>query len=81
MAIEDKELFVQTIKDIMIPVSFGVGYLILTVFLSMLWLPSTFIMAVIGIGMVISFVTYKERLAQKKRDERAKARGLRYTNT
>lgn len=78
MAIEDKELFVQTIKDIMIPVSVGVGYLILTVLLSMLWLPSTFIMAVIGFGMVISFITYKERLAQKKRDERDKARGLRY---
>jgi len=78
MAIEDKELFKETIKDIMIPVSVGVGYLILTVLLSMLWLPSTFIMAVFGFGMVISFITYKERLAQKKRDERDKARGLRY---
>lgn len=77
MAIEDKELFVQTIKDIMIPVACVLGYLILTVVLSMMWFPFLFIMAVVGVGIVISFITYKDRLAAKKREERDRARGYR----
>lgn len=77
MAIEDKSLFVETVKDIMIPVVCAVGYLLLTIILSALWMPFLLIMGVIGFGIVVSFITYKERLAQKKRDERDKARGWR----
>lgn len=77
MAIEDKELFVQTVKDIMIPVGCILGYLILTAVLSMMWFPFLFIMAVVGIGIGISFITYKDRLAAKKREERDRARGWR----
>ena len=69
MAIEDKELFVESIKDIMIPAFFSVGFLLLTIVLCTLWMPFLLIMGVIGGGLVISFVTYKDRLAQKKRDE------------
>ena len=69
MAIEDKELFVESIKDIMIPAFSAVGFLLLTIVLCTLWMPFLLIMGVIGGGLVISFVTYKDRLAQKKRDE------------
>ena len=77
MAIEDKQLFVESVKDIMIPAFSVVGFLLLTILLSMLWMPFLLIMGVIGAGLAISFITYKERLAQKKRDERDKARGWR----
>jgi hypothetical protein len=69
MAIEDKELFVESVKDIMIPVAIGLVYLIVTVLLSALWMPMMFIMAGIGVGIVISFLTYRDRLAAKKREE------------
>jgi hypothetical protein len=75
--IEDKELFVQTIKDIMYPALAVVGFLLVSIVLSMLWAPFIFIMMVVGAGILISTITYKERLAQKKRDERDKARGWR----
>jgi hypothetical protein len=72
--IEDKELFFKSIRDIMIPALCVVGFLLITIVLSMLWMPFLLIMGVIGGGLVISFISYKERLAQKKRDERDKAR-------
>jgi amino acid transporter len=72
--IEDKELFFKSIRDIMIPALSVVGFLLITIVLCMLWMPFLLIMSVIGGGLVISFISYKERLAQKKRDERDKQR-------
>lgn len=72
MAIEDKELFVKTIKDIMIPVAYVLGYIILTILLAAMWFPFLFIMGMIAFGGVITFSTYKERLRIKKRDEENK---------
>jgi hypothetical protein len=75
MAIEDKELFVQTVKDIMIPVAGIVVYLIITVLLALMWMPMMFVMTAIGFGIVISFITYKDRLEAKKREAERKLRG------
>jgi uncharacterized membrane protein len=75
MAIEDKELFVQTVKDVMIPVAVGVVYLIITVLLSLMFMPMLFIMMAIGVGIVITFLNYKDRLADKKREAERKLRG------
>ena len=72
MAIEDKELFVQTVKDIMIPVAGIVVYLIITVLLALMWMPMMFVMTAIGVGIVISFMTYKDRLEAKKREAERK---------
>jgi hypothetical protein len=75
MTIEDKELFVESVKDIMIPVAVGVVYLSITVLLALMWMPMMFIMTAIGFGIVISFITYKDRLAAKKREAERKLRG------
>lgn len=69
MAVEDKELFIQTVKDVMIPIAYVIGYIALTIVLSMLWPPLLAVMVVLGVGIVISFITYRERLADKKREE------------
>jgi len=69
MAIEDKELFVKTVKDIMIPVACGLGYIFLTLLLTTMWFPFFFIMVMIAFGGIITFSTYKERLRIKKHDE------------
>lgn len=74
MMFEDKELFFQSIRDIMIPALGVVGFLLVSIVLSMIWAPFILIMFVLGAGLVISFISYKERLAQKKRDERDKKR-------
>jgi uncharacterized protein YacL len=72
MAIEDKELFIQTVKDVMIPVAGAVVYLIITVLLALMWMPMMFVMTAIGVGIVISFMTYKDRLEAKKREAERK---------
>jgi hypothetical protein len=72
MTIEDKELFVESVKDVMIPVAGAVVYFTITVLLSLMWMPMMFIMAGIGVGIVISFITYKDRLEAKKREEERK---------
>ena len=69
MAVEDKELFIQTVKDVMLPIAYIIGYIALTIVLSMLWPPLLAVMVVLGVGIVISFITYRERLADKKREE------------
>jgi hypothetical protein len=40
-----------------------------------MWMPMMFIMTAIGFGIVISFITYKDRLAAKKREAERKLRG------
>lgn len=69
MAVEDKELFIKTVKDVMLPIAYIIGYIALTVVLSMLWPPLLVVMLVLGVGLVISFFVYKDRLADKKREE------------
>jgi hypothetical protein len=75
MIIEDKELFVQTVKDVMIPVAGAVVYLIITVILSLMFMPMLFIMSGIGVGIIITFINYKDHLADKKREAERKLRG------
>jgi uncharacterized membrane protein len=75
MAIEDKELFIQTVKDVMIPVAGAVVYLIITVILSLMFMPMLFIMSGIGVGIIITLINYKDRLADKKREAERKLRG------
>ena len=70
MMFEDKELFFQSIRDIMVPSLGVVGFLLVSIVLSMIWAPFILIMFVLGAGLVLSFITYKERLAQKKRDKK-----------
>ena len=75
MAVEDKELFIQTVKDVMLPIAYIIGYIALTVVLSMLWPPMLAVMLVLGVGLVISFFVYEDRLADKKREEERRKRG------
>jgi uncharacterized BrkB/YihY/UPF0761 family membrane protein len=66
MIIEDKELFKETVKDIMIPVAFILGYITIAVLLSMVWLPLLFIMILLGGAIIATLMTYNGRLNDKK---------------
>lgn len=67
--IEDKELFIKTVKDVMTPVLYVLGYIALTVVLSLLWAPMIVVMGIVGGGLIVATMIYKDRLAAKKREE------------
>lgn len=72
---EDKELFIKTAKDIMVPALSVIGYIILTVLLACIWLPMLFIMGAFAIVFAITIADYKDRLAEKKRQAERGKRG------